>query len=49
MNANGERIAEEASTGLWVKIMDANGDARVDWPEMRNHLLPGILRDNGLE
>lgn len=47
-NAEGLRVAEEASNALWIRLMDLNGDMRVDWPEMRAHLLPGYLRDNGL-
>lgn len=47
-NADGERVAEEASNALWIRLMDQDSDMRVDWPEMREYLLPGYLRDNGL-
>lgn len=47
-NANGDRIADEAGNGLWIRTMDRDGDGRVDWSEMRGYLLPRYLRANGL-
>lgn len=44
--ANGDRIAEEASSGLWIRTMDQNSDERVEWSEMRDYLLPRIIRAN---
>ena len=47
-NADGDRVAEEASNSLWVRLMDTDSDSRVDWPEMRAYLLPRGMRANGL-
>ncbi len=47
-NADGDRIAEEASNSLWVRLMDTGSDGRVDWPEMRAYLMPIGMRANGL-
>lgn len=43
IDGNGHMIQEQASTGLWIRRIDADGDGKVDWHEMRNHLLPTLL------
>lgn len=47
-NSDGDRVAEEASNSLWVRLMDTGSDGRVDWPEMRAYLMPIGMRANGL-
>ena len=47
-DSNGVRVPAEASNALWIRLMDANGDNRVDWSEMRAYLLPRYLQANGL-
>lgn len=45
-DANGSRIAAEAGSALWIRTMDKNADNRVDWSEMRDYLLPRMVKAN---
>lgn len=37
------KIIREVSPTFWSDEKDADGDGRVDWPEMRDALMPGLL------